>query len=53
MPKLKREFRYQMLIKCASRKILRQHLNRLRAHAVANRWGATALVGDVDPLSLL
>ncbi len=53
VPRLKREHRYQMLIKAASRKILREHLNRLRAHAIEQRWGATALVVDVDPLSLM
>ena len=53
VPKLKREYRYQMLIKAASRVVLREHLARLRDHALQQRWPPTALVIDVDPLSLL
>jgi len=53
VPRMKREFRYQMLIKAASRKVLREHLNRLREHAIECKWSPTALVIDVDPLSLL
>jgi primosomal protein N' (replication factor Y) len=51
--RLKREFRYQVLIKAANRKVLREHLDRLRQHAVGRKWPPTALVVDVDPLSLL
>ncbi len=53
VPKLRSEYRYQLLIKAASRKTLNETLNRLRAHAAEARWPATALVIDVDPLSLL
>ena len=53
VPKLRSEYRYQLLIKSASRKSLNQTLNRLRSHAAEARWPATALVIDVDPLSLL
>ncbi|MCP5116452.1 MAG: primosomal protein N', partial [bacterium] len=53
VPRLKREFRYQILIKAASRGILRDRLNQLRRYAVDQRWSPTALVIDVDPLSLL
>jgi primosomal protein N' (replication factor Y) len=53
VPKLKREFRYQLLIKSGSRKRLNQVLRALRDFAVSKRWPATALVIDVDPLSLL
>ncbi len=53
VPRLKREFRYQMLIKGASRKVLREHLKRFRKHAADRAWPPTALVIDVDPVSLL
>ncbi len=53
VPRLKNEFRYQLLIKSGSRKILNEILQGLRQYAVRNRWPATALVIDVDPLSLL
>jgi len=53
VPKLRSEFRYQMLIKAASRKTLNAVLNRLRAHAYDSKWNPTALVIDVDPLSLM
>ncbi len=53
VPKLKQEYRHQLLIKAASRKILREHLHRIRRYAVDRSWAPTALVIDVDPLSLL
>jgi primosomal protein N' (replication factor Y) len=53
VPRLKNEYRYQLLIKAASRKVLNQTLNALRSHAVAQKWNATALVIDVDPLTLM
>ena len=53
VPRLKNEFRYQLLIKAANRKTLNETLQRLRLHALENKWGPTALVIDVDPLSLL
>ncbi len=51
--KLKREFRYQILVKAVSRKTLNDLLHRLRQFALEKKWGATALVIDVDPLTLL
>jgi primosomal protein N' (replication factor Y) len=51
--KLKSEFRYQLLLKSASRKALRDALLRVRSNAEAERWPATSLVLDVDPLSLM
>jgi Primosomal protein N'' (replication factor Y) - superfamily II helicase len=51
--RIKAEFRYQILIKTASRKVLNETLQRVRAHALERKWSATALVIDVDPLSLL
>jgi primosomal protein N' (replication factor Y) len=51
--KLKSEYRYQTLVKSASRKALNEVLQKLRAFALQRKWSATALVIDVDPLSLL
>ena len=51
--KLKSDFRYQFLIKAEGRKALSQVLKRARAFAVDHNWPATALVIDVDPLSLM
>jgi primosomal protein N' (replication factor Y) (superfamily II helicase) len=53
VPRLKKEFRYQLLIKAASRKRLNATLKELRKYAAAHRWNATSLVIDVDPISLL
>jgi len=53
VPRLKNEFRYQMLIKTTSRPNLNAHLSRLRTYTIDARWPATALVIDVDPLTLL
>jgi primosomal protein N' (replication factor Y) (superfamily II helicase) len=53
VPRLKNEYRYQFLIKAASRKALGELLHRIRCFAFEHKWGATALVIDVDPLSLL
>jgi primosomal protein N' (replication factor Y) len=53
VPRLKAEFRYQFLIKAASRKALTEMLRRIRSFALERKWGAAALVIDVDPLSLM
>lgn len=53
MVRLKSEYRYQMLIKSASRKVLSEMLHRARLYAAERKWPATALVIDVDPLSLM
>jgi primosomal protein N' (replication factor Y) (superfamily II helicase) len=53
VPRLKSEFRYQMLIKCTSRPRLSLLLRRLMDHSLREKWPATALVLDVDPMSLL
>jgi primosomal protein N' (replication factor Y) len=50
--RVKNEYRYQFLIKAASRTALNDLLQRIRAFALERKWGATALVIDVDPLSL-
>ncbi|MGI8743208.1 MAG: primosomal protein N' [Bryobacteraceae bacterium] len=51
--KLKSEYRYQLLIKAASRVKLNETLRQLRSYALEKRWSATGLVIDVDPLTLL
>jgi primosomal protein N' (replication factor Y) len=51
--RLKAEFRYQLLIKSASRKDLNALLRRAQDFARESKWSATALVIDVDPLTLL
>ena len=53
VPKLKSEFRYQLLLKAADRRILNQTLRDLQSFAQEQKWPATALVIDVDPLTLL
>ena len=53
VPRLKNEYRYQMLIKARSRPDLNRTLQRLQQHALEEKWPATALVVDVDPLNLL
>jgi primosomal protein N' (replication factor Y) len=53
VPRLKAEYRYQFLIKAASRKVLNETLQSVRRYALEHKWGATALVIDVDPLSLM
>ena len=53
VPRLKNEYRYQFLIKAASRKALNELLQRAQSFAREQKWSATALVIDVDPLTLL
>ncbi len=53
VPRLKNEYRYQFLIKSVNRTVLNGLLRETRAYAVDRKWGATALVIDVDPLSLM
>ena len=53
VPRLHNEYRYQFLIKAASRKALNALLQRIRCFALEHKWGATALMIDVDPLSLM
>jgi primosomal protein N' (replication factor Y) len=51
--KLNSEFRYQVLIKAASRKKLNETLQSIRKQGIEKHWSATGLVIDVDPLTLL
>jgi len=50
--RVQKEFRYQILIKAASRKALQDTMRRVRRFALESKWSPTALVIDVDPLSL-
>ncbi|MCU1259641.1 MAG: replication restart helicase PriA [Bryobacterales bacterium] len=52
VPRLKAEYRYQFLIKAASRKSLNELLRRAQDFTRAQKWNATALVIDVDPFTL-
>jgi primosomal protein N' (replication factor Y) (superfamily II helicase) len=53
VPRLKNEYRYQVLIKATSRPALNATLRQLKSYAQEQRWPATSLVIDVDPMSLL
>jgi primosomal protein N' (replication factor Y) len=53
VPRLKSEYRYQFLVKASSRKALNELLQSVRKFAADRKWGATALVIDVDPLTLM
>ena len=53
VPRLKSEYRYQFLVKSGSRKLLNELLRRAQNFAAEQKWSATALVIDVDPLTLL
>ncbi len=53
VPRLKNEYRYQILLKSALRSTLRKTLDRVRQYAADQKWPATALVIDIDPLSLM
>jgi primosomal protein N' (replication factor Y) len=51
--RIKADYRYQMLIKSASRKALSELLHNVRVYTLERKWPATAMVIDVDPLTLL
>ncbi len=53
VPRLKSEYRYQLLIKAASRKRLNAVVNELRRFAFERKWNPASLVIDVDPITLL
>ncbi len=53
MVKLKNEYRYQMLLKAATRKRLNEMLGRVREFAAGEKWNPVSLVVDVDPVTLL
>jgi primosomal protein N' (replication factor Y) (superfamily II helicase) len=51
--RVKNEFRYQILLKAFKRTALRGVLKDLRAFAEKEKWNPTALLIDVDPISLM
>jgi primosomal protein N' (replication factor Y) len=51
--RLRNEFRYQLLVKATSRKVLNETLQSVRRFALEEKWSPTALVIDVDPLTLM
>jgi len=51
--RLKAEYRYQLLIKASKRAVLREIVRKLCDYALKQKWPATAMVVDVDPLSLM
>ena len=51
--RIKKEYRYQMLLKAATRKRLNQVLRDLRRFANAEKWNPASLIIDVDPVTLL
>jgi primosomal protein N' (replication factor Y) len=51
--RLKTDYRYQFLLKASSRRVLAQVLRKARDYALEQSWPATALVMDVDPMSLM
>jgi primosomal protein N' (replication factor Y) len=53
LARLKNEYRYQMLIKTSSRRKLNEILGQVRGFATAEKWNATALMIDVDPMTIL
>jgi primosomal protein N' (replication factor Y) len=53
LARLKNEYRYQMLLKSASRKRLNEIVGELRRFAAVEKWSAGALVADIDPVTLL
>ena len=53
LARIKNEYRFQMLLKAATRKRLNQILCELRRFAAAEKWNPTSLVIDVDPMTLL
>lgn len=53
VPRIQEEYRYQILLKAAKRSVLRNLVNKIRSFAETERWRSTALVVDVDPISLM
>ena len=51
--RMKNEFRYQILLKAAKRSLLRDVITDLRRFAEKEKWKTTALIVDVDPITLM
>src|SRR5438046_5730060 len=53
LERIKKVHRHQLLIKSSSRAILHQMLERLQKYIEEKKIGATKVIIDVDPVSLL
>ncbi len=53
LARIKNEYRYQMLLKSSSRKLLNQTLRELQRFAAAEKWNPATLAIDVDPVTIL
>lgn len=53
VPRLLSEYRYQLLLKAASRTTLHELVMKLREYALERKWNATSVIIDVDPQSLM
>jgi len=53
LERIKQVHRHQLLIKSTSRTVLHQILERLQAYIEEKKIGATRVIIDVDPVSLL
>ena len=53
VPRIKEEFRYQILLKAAKRSAMRAVVRKVQDFAAKAKWRPTALVIDVDPISLM
>jgi primosomal protein N' (replication factor Y) len=51
--RVRNEFRYQVFLKAARRTILRETIKTIRAYAEKQKWRATSMVIDVDPINLM
>jgi primosomal protein N' len=53
LERIKRVHRHQLLIKAGTRTALHRMLEQLQGHLEAEKVGATKVIIDVDPMSLL
>lgn len=53
VPRLREEYRYQLLLKSTSRPKLHEVLTRVLDFARQEKWSSSSLVVDVDPMTLL
>ena len=53
LERIKRVHRHQLLIKSSSRATLHSMLERLQAYVEEKKIGATKIIVDVDPISLM
>ena len=51
--RIRNEYRYQVFLKAARRTILRETVQKISAFAEKEKWRATALVIDIDPIQLM